>query len=294
MGLFNTSITKAFLIGFAIVGTAYGSSTLKNNVTQVGNVGTVAAAEIPLRVAIAVSDSDNDGVEDWQEEFLDTPPIILADTSDVYVFPDTYTGKAGIQFFQGVLESKMYGTIARDEKDVINSVVEGALPAARDQLYDLESIVSIPTDGTTVRNYGNDVAQAILDHSNVDSRSELRLLEALLQNPNEDLMEALSGRMNAYRGLAKTMLSTPVPDQFVKEHLDLINSYTAVAKDIESMMLVDSDPMQSLVRLQRYEDDMLGLALSLQNIYQAIEPFAKNFTADDPALILVNFSDTLQ
>lgn len=87
-------------------------------------------------------------------------------------------------------------------------------------------------------------------------------------------------------------LLVPVPKLFLKQHLDLINTYEAIYKDIYAMTLSLEDPAVALLRIKRYEDDALGFSLALQNMYDALEPHAGLFTANDPALLFANFNQS--
>lgn len=85
-------------------------------------------------------------------------------------------------------------------------------------------------------------------------------------------------------------LLVPVPRVFLKQHLDLINTYEAMYQDISAMALSVEDPAVALLRIKRYREDALGLGLALQNMYDALEPHAGLFSANDPAVLFANFN----
>ena len=81
-----------------------------------------------------------------------------------------------------------------------------------------------------------------------------------------------------------------MPRQFLKTHLDLINTYEALHKDINAMTLSLEDPAIALLRIKRYEDDALGFTIALENMYAALEEHAALFSASDAALLFSNFN----
>jgi len=50
------------------------------------------------------------------------------------------------------------------------------------------------------------------------------------------------------------------------------------------------DPVVSLLRLKRYEDDAAGLGYALTNMYEVLVPYAELVQPDDPAILFVTFS----
>ena len=89
-------------------------------------------------------------------------------------------------------------------------------------------------------------------------------------------------------------LATPVPDEFAKQHLDLINVYQALYTSLTDMQLAFADPVVALLRIQRYQDDATGLANAFTNMYLAMEPHAALFSANDPAIVFVQFAPNYQ
>ena len=56
------------------------------------------------------------------------------------------------------------------------------------------------------------------------------------------------------------------------------------------MSQVHEDPLLALVRLKRYEEDIKGLTLALQNMYYTLEANSEVFKEDDPAILFSAFS----
>jgi hypothetical protein len=97
-----------------------------------------------------------------------------------------------------------------------------------------------------------------------------------------------------YLNTRNSTTEIPVPRILVKEHLDLLNVYNAVYFGVDAMSKAENDPMLALVRTKRYQDDIDGLALALQNMYRSIEPYAAAFDRNDSAVLFVSFSPEIQ
>jgi hypothetical protein len=112
----------------------------------------------------------------------------------------------------------------------------------------------------------------------------------IVNNGASDRIDELVALSSTYQAMRDQTLATPVPRPLVKEHLDLINTYHAIHKDIESMTIALEDPALSLMRLKRYEDDAAGLGFALENMYKALLPYSTLLQSDDPALLFALFS----
>jgi hypothetical protein len=143
---------------------------------------------------------------------------------------------------------------------------------------------------TDIKNYGNVMGGSILQNVKGEVGNELEILTDILTNQQSNRSEELAVIAGFYKTMRDQALATPVPQKFLKEHLDLINVYEALYQDISAMQYSLSDPAIALLRVRRYQDDTLGLQLALQNMYSALEPHAALFVASDPAIIFSNFN----
>lgn len=287
-------VIGAFVIGFAIVTGAY---TVKNfgkptmPPPTVTDALSAAVIEAPVRVPIAVVDTNADGIEDWRENFVESAKISFSGTSSDYVIPNTLTDQLGIAFLQDIVRSEGYGAIGTPKEKVIADTVNKLSPYATDKIIDVKDItISNDSSLEAIKIYGNQIAKAIIDNKNSNLQHELQILREAIDLQDATKVKELDLLANVYKETRDDTIATPVPKPLVKAHLDLINVYNAMYGDISSMSKVLSDPMLSLVRLKRYEEDAEGLGLALQNMYLALEPYAAAFTADDPAVLFVAFS----
>lgn len=283
-------VIGAFVIGFALVAGAYVFSNFGKPIgdyTQNVNTAQQVAA---VRNTIEVTDENNNGIEDWRDEFVDASPIIaeVADDGEPYVRPETITGQAGINFFEDMVRSRSYGG---DDNLVLESTFDSLAQQTSIKIYDTPDInILTQYDGQSIRTYANTLATAIMENNQSDLDFELLILQDILNRRDESRFAELRELAEIYRLTRDAVIEIPVPGLMAKEHLDFINTLHAVHHDILAMTYSYDDPAYSLLRLKRYEGDVFGMIASLENIYVALEPHANLFNTDDPAIFFVQFS----
>jgi len=288
-------VIGAFVVGFAIVAGAYtvrnfGKPTMPPPTRE--EALSAAVIEAPVRIPIAVVDTNTDGIEDWRENFVESTPIAVTNApGSEYIIPDTLTDQLGIAFLQDIIRSEGYGALGTPKETIITDTIKKLDTYTTDTIFDVRDItISNDSSPAAVRLYANAIAGALINNNNPTLKHELLILRDAITSQDQNKATELDLLAKVYQGTRDDTIAVPVPPALVKAHLDLINVYHAMHNDIESMSKVLSDPMLSLVRLKRYEEDATGLSLALQNMYLALEPYAAAFTIDDPAVLFVTFS----
>lgn len=287
---FNPRVIGACLVGFALVAGAYVLSNF--GVSNFQNQPAAVVVAQP-RVAIEVFDEDNNGIEDWRDQFITTAPIILNQATSTYEPPVTFTGTFGVSFLEQYLSSKTAGPFGSSQEEIIEQAMQTMTEQAVYDLYDLSDITILKDwNEDDLLQYANVMALNISNNNIEGGRGEIDLLvEALNEvSPDRSYMEQINDIAVAYKNMRDTALAIPAPAIASKQHLDLINIYHALYESISSMALTAEDPALALIRLKRYQDDALGLQLALENMYLTLAPYASLFEPNDPALLFSVFS----
>lgn len=279
-------ILGSFIVGFALVAGAYTIAGF--GTPRLTQPAALSQPEVPARMAIAVSDNDSNGIEDWRDSFVTTEPIIIKNNDVDYEVPSTLTGKLGINFLESIITNR--ATVGRNDSEVIDDMARQLEAETLVQGYDVPDIIILDTySDTDVKNYFNTLAGIIERNSPANSDYELNILYEITNRGKSERLPELKLIANSYQLIIDDTLTVPVPALFVKEHLDLLNTYTAVQADIAAMTKVLDDPVVSLLRMKRYEDDALGLNYALQNIYLAMRRYPNLFEQTDSAMLFINF-----
>jgi hypothetical protein len=287
-GQINQKILGSFLVGIALVSGAIIYSRF--GIAQLSQPASVNGASAAARTAIAITDKDENGVEDWRDTFFTTEAIIDDSASSTYEAPTTVTGQLGIQFLESMIRSKYYGSLGQTKEEVVDTTVNKLNKATEQKLFDTHDVVVMSrwTD-SDIRNYANAMADAILTNNVEGVGNELEIMNDAINNGKTERLKELKPVADIYANTLEDSLKIPVPSPFLKQHLDLLNSYRAIQEDISAMSLAVSDPMVSLVRFKRYQDDVTGLTLSLQNMYTGLIQYDRIFTASDSAVFFGRF-----
>lgn len=294
----NPRVFGSFLIGIALVSGAYVISNFGRQMTMPTAPTVAVINTTPVRAFIPVVDADGNGIEDWREEFVLQESIILPVSLEeiVYEPPTTLTGKISEQFFESVLRSRISGGIGPSEAELVARTTDTvARLAVTDGLYNTNNILVVPTSNASIRTYANMMGLSITQNDITDGyENEIAIMQRAMQFEDQNEIQRLVPHASMYQALRDDALKTPVPDALVKQHLDLINTYHALYKSLSDMQLAFDDPMVSLMRIKRYQDDAAGLGNALTNLFNALVPHAALFTAEDPAIVLVAFAPNLQ
>jgi hypothetical protein len=260
-------IAVAFLVGATIVAGAFIIRSYKEVQSASGTLTTGKSAE---RTYIQTQDSNNDGVPDWQDELIQGEPLILPTGSSTYKEPTTVTGKFAIRFFEDYILSKTNGAFGDTKEELIAKATQRLAEQAIDEIFSEKDITIFPdSDSKTLHDYGNRVASVILAHPNKGDSESIILQDYVRYQKPERLLE-LDPIALAYTTVVKDFLATPVPKTYIKEHLDLTNAVNAVREDVKAMQKVEEDPMYTLIRLKRYQDDVQGLSNALSNVFNTL------------------------
>jgi hypothetical protein len=285
----NQKILGAFVIGLAMVAGAYIVSNFA--IPGVSQPSAVQGSQTPIRTAIAVSDDNQNGIEDWRDAFVTAGPIVISDTNASYTPPTTVTGRLGITFFEEIIRGQNYGPFGRTEEEIITDTVNELSKETNQILYGINDVSILETwNDEEIKNYANTMAGIIVRNNKEGMDNELIILnDIMLRNKTERVAE-LEVIASVYKSMRDESLLVPVPRQFLKQHLDLINTYEAIHKDVSAMTLGLSDPAVALLRIKRYEEDALGFKLALENMYRAIEPYSGLFSSNDAATYFAVFN----
>jgi hypothetical protein len=291
----NFKVLGAFAVGAILVTGSFLAANAKPVVGVNSASLSVTTVETPLRAPITVKDSNNDGIEDWQEVFMSDVPLFGSEATADYTLPETLTGSIGVSFFEQVLSAEAYEGIGRSKEQIIEDTVTKISTYAADKIFSVSDLtLKSDTSPEAVKTYANLHAEAIIGSGVPGLRHELDILREILNGKTEPGLQELDLISKVYLNTRDQVLLIPVPNTLAKEHLDLINVYNALYNDISAMTKVVSDPMLTFVRMKRYQEDGAALRLAYQNMYLALKPYISDLGPDDKALLFTTFNPDLQ
>lgn len=259
------------------------ASTAAEDVTN--SVQVTRPAQRPY---IDVVDSDGNGIPDWQEALQQTEPLTVPNATSSYEAPDTLTDQFALEFFEQYMRGERYGAFGTNPEELVQQSGEALANQAKDQPI-TRSQVSVSADTSTeaIAMYGEQIAAIIATHSRTDTEQELTIVDRAIRLNDRTELEKLDPIIEVYENILTDTLTLTVPQTYVTEHLILVNAYQAVLNDIKAMRVSFDDPMRSLLRTQRYQEDIDGMYNAIVGLYEKLRTAGITWDEDSPVYSLV-------
>jgi hypothetical protein len=233
----------------------------------------LAAPERPFQEA---TDTDGDGIKDWQESFDGSNPLVaqeriaISDESWSEPASGSMTEELARQIFEKNAEVLLKnGTITEADQELILAELAPALSREPDRQLLTSSHVITHDDNSTaaIRAYGNAIG-AIINNSPSNEHELIILHRALTENKPGELAK-LEVTIDGYAALSAAVMETAVPSSFTTLHLALLNALVAVRTDIVAFRGVFDDPVKAITFIDTYERDAETLADAIIALNQA-------------------------
>lgn len=239
----------------------------------------------------ATTDSDGDGLKDWEEYLWGTDAqnpdsdgdgvtdgdwirekrnSVTEAEIDTYSetpnteAPATQTDVISKKLFIGYTTMKKEGMLKPEYTDAyVQGILNESLVSLKD-VYTLNDIVIIqnPTQ-EAIQNYADDFLSIFSQKTNL--QNDLITFSNALQNKDADELAKLQLSMDAYQQRVQALLLVPVPEEIAPAHLGLINTFNGLTADAEKMGTLFADPMNALVGLNSYlRNENLSIEYSQQ------------------------------
>jgi hypothetical protein len=209
------------------------------------------------------------------------PLILSTSSSSEYILPDTLTAQAGIELLENVIRSKQNEPFGKSQEEIALDLIGMVEESASDALYDKNDIVNIENYTTDdIKKFFNESMEIQYLGESTGGVSELTLLTQYLEGDLE-AQKLLAKKARNFLLRRDATLKLPVPKIFSEEHLGLLNVYNALYINIESMAELETDPLLTLARLKRHQDDATGLVSTLDQYFKLFFPYSYLFTEAD-------------
>lgn len=278
----------AVILGIALVAVAI-LYTPKEKQSIADSKEALLVAETPSRSYIPTKDSDGDGRNDWEEQFvqLETPQAPPTATSTTYTPPNTATGRFAIQFFEDYLSARASaGSKERIGDQQKKALVErnissiGTPPNGR---YYIEQALTLSDNSTAaLHDYGNELASALLVFYSKDKKNETNVLGDYLTTKDERVLDQLVPILITYQQLVQDLLATPVPPQLADQHLQLVNLTQSVYEDVSTFQQANKDPLLLLVYINQYQEDISAITNAFYSVSEQLFTAGVRYESSEP------------
>ena len=127
----------------------------------------------------------------------------------------------------------------------------------------LETKLNIIEDNgkQTMIDYGENLGNILRNNKPQEVKNELEIISSAVNSRDPSKTEELNTIIAVYEKSAEDLIEMPVPQTFVKAHLDMVNGIIGMAMALKEMKTVFSDPIKSLSSMQLYKE---GLTIFIQ------------------------------
>lgn len=239
-------------------------------------------------IEISDEDSDSDGLLDWEEALWGTDannpdtdedgtidgkevdagrnPSIPApgDTFDVTTLklaqqntagtdtttPKTHTELFSEAFISTYLNSKIVGVPFSSQMDTLSTLALPPLPPVTTHTTN-ELLIIKNASNDIIHSYGNAVG-SILKENAPNVQNELVILLQAFKDNDPSILSDLNTTAMAYERNAEALLLIRVPQNIADTHIELINSFMLVSRDLRYMALLFNDSLSALAGMNSY------------------------------------------
>lgn len=280
--------------------------------TATNNSGVVADS-VEIRDGEDV-DSDNDGLNDWQEVLLGTNPTkadtdgdgtadgkevesgrdplkagpndkstltssLTTDTSTVFPGDTTITNRVSKDFMAQYLILKQHNdTVAPEQVTQIaqNTLSTQEYTKATGVVYTKNDLhVSKTTSKEEVGTYGIKVSSILKTRNPKGAGDELTILDAYVKSNDKRILEKLDPIIQADRGVLTDLLAMTIPSDAVAVHLAFVNAVSNILANTESIRQTYEDPVKGFVGLSQFKPHSLEIINAIKNISLFVEAKTK-------------------
>ncbi len=287
-------IGGALGVGVIIILGALNVSNAKN--TDVSDLVVVTAA--PERNYIESTDSDGDGIKDWEENLgarfteivSSASSSVHTQTDDTYTPPTTLTGKFSEAFFKDYLDGKIKGEDFSDPTKFIGNAISAIEKNTQSSRHSRLELTIVPTTFDAVNTYGNELPTIMQKHTSY-VENEVDVLQAALDIHDPAPLAQLTPVLAMYTKTIEEVLPMNVPEVLVEEHLAFLNACEALATDIRAFQVAFDDPLYALARLEKFNDDKKAFFYSLRDLSAAIKAEGVTYMNDEPGAFFYLFEN---
>jgi len=280
--------------------------------------GTLAISPARVELSGVNTDSDGDGLRDWEEKLWgadpqnpDTDGDSTSDGDEVISNRDplkpgpedaleeasatknnvdpqlTKTDIFARDIFASLVSLESSGNVTPDSLYNTSSLLlQGLL---QDQPGDKYTINDLAIGGAStaesIRSYGNALGSIIQKHKNLVGYPEVFILNDVLDSEDASLLKKLDPLIAGYKSASTDLLHTTVPQGNVSNHLQALNSLTNIANSLENIKLVLDDPATGMIGIKQYDEELTKLNEAIVKTRGYFIQQRAVFTSQEPGFI---------
>jgi hypothetical protein len=230
-------------------------------------------------------DSDGDGTADGDEVREGRNPT-LPGPDDLLTTGVSQTAGAGISggnepdlseterfsrsIFSQYIEAGGQGAVITSES-AARLIIPGLLELQQSdavktsRVYAWDDVNTVPETDTSLKAYGNTIGNTFKGRA-TEGNNEVLALVRFAQTGDPAAIGSLEQVIATYSSRIETLQTVPVPESLVGTHVTLLNALSDIHDGLIGFSKLASDPIQTLLTINRYRAGTDNLAVSLRVI----------------------------
>ncbi|MDP2593111.1 MAG: hypothetical protein Q8P52_00460 [bacterium] len=273
--------------------------------------------------AFVTSDSDNDGLKDWEEELWGTDPFNpdtdgdgTSDGDEIREGRDPTKPAPGDELSKEEIEKKVNVEVETDlnatekfAREFFATYVGDKSGQNQNPIYDTtlggvlisSNIISNIKEYTakdikitssrsvsTLKSYGNAFGKALKESTPEGAEHELLIYQRAIEGDDPSELENLKIIVDGYNDLQSRLLNITVPINAVSAHIRFINSITLLMVSLESMTQSFNDPVGALQGIKYYPTAAEAMTTATKDLKTLFSQNGIVFTQSDDGYYLVS------
>lgn len=263
------TIMISIFSALAVMGVAYYRAP--SFFTQKNTDGTVSVEAKSPKENIAVSDSNSNGIADWQEQFppedkYATPNKNAATASKTSEKKLTLTDRFGRSFFTEYAQLSQTGQL-KDEAAVarsIDNILTNAFDSTSPTVFKVTDLKRASTDNTTsLKNWMDGVSRSLDLYTWRDN--EAMLAQAYVSTKDVNMLKKIDPIIVGYTRIIASLKAVPTPTSASEQMVDLMNAFNTLKYSAQYLRAFNTDPLKGAVGIRAFTNGTEQLLAALES-----------------------------
>lgn len=249
------------------------------------------------------SDTDRDGLKDWEESLIGTDPqnpdTDKDNTNDgdevtegrdpkkpgpndkntaqnlistTQTLDETLTDRVARDFFSRYVVAKQQNKdiTPAEAASIAEQVVVNVPSTVQAKQYSPNDIITITDDSESIRlAYAKQMSDILVQNSPKITDNPLEIVARLIKDPTMEDQNKLTLVINSYKTIINKTLSVTVPRRVGPEHLVYLNTLSSIYSTLTEVQQINNDPIRGYVAFSYYSKYLIQLSISFQNLKKA-------------------------
>lgn len=239
------------------------------------------------------ADTDHDGTPDGKEVQLGRNPLVKGPNDKISKTASadltkttenlTATDKLGRDFFARYMQLRAMGISSdkQSQSEIVNESLRNGSVISRPKTYtSTEILIRSDNNKESVKKYIND-AGAVFKRYSIHSRNETIIAKEAIERKDSNVLKEIDPIIVSYRNTFNGLLKVEVPQAMTQMHVDLINSVNILLFVAEGLRKADVDPLLGIQATSMYIDGVQSFVVAYNGIKSYLTFLGITYVSDD-------------